>query len=222
MPEAEKEQEAATPKLSKPWTIAIAAGASVTSSWALSFLGIPGTMAGVAAGSAVSGVAAALYERWMLVVHSAAKGRLARRKAHAAGAGGQDPCEQLYRPREAARRGDIPWKRAAAIAGVCAAISLGSVLAAEAAVGKPAAAIVTGHPGAGCTICGGVVRPDPTSSPTDTPVPVLSPTTSSSPSPSPSPAMLAPAPPSSSPSPSPSPSPVTTVSPSPSPTITTP
>ena len=197
--------------------LAAAAGASVCAAWVSSFAGIAGTLAGVAGGSLISGVAASLFERAIDKSHEAAKKRKEAwlRNRHPGPPADSDATMVI----QAVRARDIPWKRAAVLGFCFLVVSLGSVLGAEAVAHKPVAAIVTGQPGHGCSLCGGVVDPvtpspapvvSPSPSPSATAVPSISPSPSPfaatvSPSPSPSPS------PSSSPSPSPSPSPAPTI-----------
>jgi hypothetical protein len=181
--------------------------AAVTVAWLSSFAGVAGTLAGIAAGTALTSVAVALYERWLRQANTAVAKRL-----HARGVA--DPWERYYRPASSARRLDIPWKRAGVLAAVALAVSLASVLGAEALAHKPVSAIVTGQHGSGCSVCGGTVAPaatTPPPAPTPTPTPTISPSPSvtTSPSPSPSPSVTT--------TPSPSPSATTTPSPSPAP-----
>jgi hypothetical protein len=187
------------------------------SAWLLSFAGVAGTVAGIAVGSALSGTAGSVIERWIRLSHQAAARKLAEHKA-AADHGrrpplhaDEDPWESYYRPAAAVRRFDIPWRRAALWAAAAIVLSGGSVAVAQAVSHRSASDLVSGT----TTV---PHRPAPTQ--TAAPVPSYSPAPAPTglPSPTPTPAPTVTVSPTSSPSPTPTPAP----SPSPSPTMTLP
>lgn len=208
----EKEQEKKEPWYKEEFfPISASAGATVTSSVVCSYLplGTKGTLIGLAGGSIVSGIASALYKRWLTTAHKRLKDKGFRKPAEA------DIWDKYYRPKAAVKRFDIPWRSAAIIGGASLVLTAGGISVAEAFAGKPLSSVVTGSAGHGTTWSGSSQQQQqappvtPVYTPSPSPSPVVTPSWSPTPSPSPSGY-----------SPSPSPSPAVTATPSPADTDT--
>src|ERR1019366_3232746 len=91
------------PKLrSKTPVIAAQAGATLTVTVALSFLGVAGTMAGLVAGTLISQVSAFWYEQWVRRVHARARRHVAQYRARRV-PGQSDGWDDYYRPPASSR-----------------------------------------------------------------------------------------------------------------------
>ena len=177
---------------------------TLTVTYALSYLGVAGTLTGLAAGSAISAVLPTVYENALRRSrHKAALLRERQRQAHASASRSGD-YEFLYKSGEpSAGPGiSIPWKRISIALAVLFISSAAVVTIFEAVAGKPVSSVVNNTRGSGYTFGGGSSRstsPPPSRSPSPAPslTPVITPSTIpsfTSPAVTPSPTPVTPAP----------------------------
>jgi hypothetical protein len=169
------------------------AAATITSTYALSYLGTSGTLGGLALGSMLSGAGSWLYEKHI----RKAKARLAKIRAHAhAKANPHDISGTIMMNKIAADADQkipkgIPWKKILPTAAAALIATASLVAFIELSASKPISAIVQNKPGHGSSFTGGSVStttPPASSTPSPAPSAYSSPSISSfSPSPSPVP-----------------------------------
>jgi hypothetical protein len=141
--------------------------ATLTASFALSFLGTAGTITGLALGAALSAVLPTAYENAMELSRHKAKLALERKRQAGSSTGFAADYEYLFRSSETARKPAcrMPWKRVGLAAALLFVCSAAAITAAEALAGKPVSAVVTGTHGSGYTFGGGYTAPAPASPP---------------------------------------------------------
>ena len=185
--------------------------ATLTATFALSFVGTAGTIIGLALGSTMSAVLPTIYENALRRSQHRAKLLRERQRQAAASATSEGDYEHLYKSDEPAStpRISLPWKRMGIAAAAAFCVCALTVTVVESIAGKPVSDVVTDKRGSGYTFSGGSSRPaghvpvlhrqqhtsapatsSPSSSPsgeaTPSPTPSASPTQPASPSPSPS------------------------------------
>jgi hypothetical protein len=132
-------------------TIAVTVGTS--------YLGVAGTLAGLAAGSLISGAGAWWAEK--AIRRSAAVTAARARAARAKGRPLSDSETRLIRQVHGSRQYGIGWGRIAALAAAGLLIALAAVTVTEHLAGKPVADLVTHRGGHGTTLGGSVTSPQP-------------------------------------------------------------
>lgn len=190
-------------------------GATLTATFALSFLGTAGTLIGLALGAALSAVLPTVYENLLRRSHHKAKLLRERQRQARASASQVGDYEFLNKSDEPATKPKIslPWKRMGVAALAVFAICAITVTIVETIAGKPVSAVVTNTHGSGYTFSGGSsgangstpVAPRRQHSPAPTGTPVMTPT----------PAPSSSAPVAVTPSPTPTPSPSVSATPAP-------
>jgi len=186
--------------------------ATLTATFALSFVGTAGTIIGLALGSTMSAVLPTIYENALRRSQHRAKLLRERQRQAAASATSEGDYEHLYKSDEPAStpRISLPWKRMGIAAAAAFCVCALTITVVESIAGKPVSDVVTDKRGSGYTFSGGssgpaghvpvLHRQQHTSAP-GTPAPSSSPSSSPSGGATPSPT------PSASPAQPPSPSP---------------
>jgi hypothetical protein len=148
-----------------------------------SLFGVAGTLIGTALASILFNIGSAVY------AHSMRRTKARLRRLHQAGAASPPFAEVVKTARQQGRRvlGQIPWRVAAAGAGVAFLVAIGVVTAVEAGIGEPLSALfhVSHSGGRTTTVCSAIgcghhrhhkAKPTPTSTTTPPPSPTATPT----------------------------------------------
>jgi len=171
-------------------TLAAASAGTVLAAVLGSFLGVAGTMAGMAAGSAISGTVAWFGDRFLRRSAQVAKAKRDAARSKRAPLTEQEETSVIEAVRSSPwRPRGMSWRRAAGYGAAAMLIAAVTVTAAEAVIGKPVADVVRHQPGSGLSFGGGGPASSPASSPEPSVTPSASPDpTDSQPSPSVTPA----------------------------------
>jgi hypothetical protein len=140
---------------------------TLTATFALSFLGTAGTLAGLTLGAALSAVLPVLYENALVLSHHRARQALRRSRPVTE----RSYYDTLYR--EPSPRPAIPWKRLSLATLMLFAVSAAAVTGIEVLTGKPVSAVVTNTHGSGFTFSGGNSNPAPPPSSPSSPSPAV-------------------------------------------------